>query len=123
MDATTATTSQTVAAATSKPTAYPVDAFDGCERLAEINRLLADYIRYQSQVRLEAASNLPPLIHSANSATHAQIIRRLKDEHHRLEGLKRLINNINRTNEDLIHEYEDPPVNSNTWGDAAPAWQ
>jgi uncharacterized membrane protein YccC len=123
MDATAATTSQTVTAATSKPAAYQVDAFDGHERLAEINRLLADYIRYQSQVRLEAASNLPPLIHSPNSAAHAQIIRHLKDEHRHLEGLKRLINNIDRTNEDLIHEYEDPPVDSNTWGDAAPAWQ
>jgi hypothetical protein len=123
MDATTATMSQTVAAATSKPAAYPVDTFDGRERLAEINRLLADYICYQSQVQLEAASNLPPLIHSADSAARTQIIRRLKDEHHRLEGLKRLINNIDRTNEDLIHEYEDPPVDSNTWGDAAPTWQ
>jgi hypothetical protein len=123
MDATTATTSQTVAAVTPKPTAYPVDTFDGCECLVEINRLLADYIWYQSQVRIEAASNLPPLIHSADSAARAQIIRHLKDEHHRLEGLKRLINNIDRTNEDLIHEYEDPPVDSNTWGDAAPAWQ
>jgi hypothetical protein len=123
MDTTTATTSQTVAAATSKPAAYPVDAFNGRERLAEINRLLADYTRYQSQVRLKAASNLPPLIHSADSAARAQIIRRLKDEHCRLEGLKRLINNIDRTKEDLIHEYEDPPVDSNTWGDAAPAWQ
>jgi hypothetical protein len=123
MDATTTTTSQTVAAATPKPAAYPIDAFDGCERLAEINWLLADYIRYQSQVRLEAASNLPPLIHSTDSATGAQIIRRLKDEHRHLEGLKRLINNIDQTNEDLIHEYKDPPVDSNTWGDAAPAWQ
>jgi hypothetical protein len=123
MDATTTTTSQTIAAATSKPAAYPVDAFDGRERLAEINWLLADYIHYQSQVRLKAASNLPPLIHSANSTARAQIICRLKDEHHRLEGLKRLINNIDQTNEDLIHKYEDPPVDSNTWGDAAPAWQ
>jgi hypothetical protein len=123
MDATAATTSQTVAAATSKPAAYPVDTFDSCECLAEINRLLADYIHYQSQVRLEAASNLPPLIHSADSATHAQIICCLKDEHCHLEGLKRLINNIDRTNEDLIHEYKDPPVDLNTWGDAAPAWQ
>jgi uncharacterized membrane protein YccC len=123
MDSTTATTSQTVAAATSKPATYPVDAFDGCERLAEINRLLVDYIRYQSQVRIEAALNLPPLIHSADSAARAQIIRCLKDEHRRLEGLKRLINNIDQTNEDLIHEYEDPPVDLNTWGDAAPTWQ
>jgi uncharacterized membrane protein YccC len=123
MDATTTTTSQTIAAATSKPATYPVDAFDGHECLVEINRLLADYIRYQSQVWIEAASNLPPLIHSANSTARAQIIRRLKDEHCHLEGLKRLINNINRTNEDLIHEYEDPPVDSNTWGDAAPTWQ
>jgi uncharacterized membrane protein YccC len=123
MDATTATTSQTVATATSKPAAYPVDAFDSRECLAEINWLLADYIRYQSQVRLEAASNLPPLIHPADSAARAQIIRHLKDEHRHLEGLKRLINNIDQTNEDLIHEYEDPPVDSNTWGDAAPVWQ
>jgi hypothetical protein len=123
MDATAATTSQTIAAATSKPATYPVDAFDSCKRLVEINGLLADYIRYQLQVRLKAASNLPPLIHSADSAARAQIIHCLKDEHRRLEGLKRLINNINQTNKDLIHEYEDPPVNSNTWGDAAPAWQ
>jgi hypothetical protein len=89
----------------------------------EINWLVADYIRYQSQVRLEAASNLPPLIHSADSTARAQIIRHLKDEHRRLEGLKRLINNIDWTNEDLIHEYEDQPVDLSTWDDAAPTWQ
>ena len=50
MDA--ASTTSSVSTPSPHAAAYSVHAFDGRERLTEINRLLTDFIRYQTQVRL-----------------------------------------------------------------------
>ena len=101
--------------------AYPVSIFDGRERLAEIHRLLTDYYRYQVHTRFDAALHLPPIVAQADGNTRQQIVQQLRDEHRRLETLKRLINTIDKGNEDLIYYYDHPELeggmtwNANTW--------
>ena len=102
-------------------TAYPISTFDGRERLAEIHRLLADYYRYQVHTRFDAASHLPPIVAQADGNARQQIVQQLRDKHRRLETLKRLINTIDKGNEDLIYYYDHPELeggttwNANTW--------
>ena len=101
--------------------AYPVSTFDGREQLAEIHHLLADYHRYQVHTRFDAASYLPPIVAQADGNACRQIVQQLRDEHCRLETLKRLINTIDKGNEDLIYYYDHPELeggmtwNANTW--------
>ena len=101
--------------------AYPISTFDRRERLAEIHRLLADYYRYQVHTRFDAASHLPPIVTQADGNACRQIVQQLRDEHCRLETLKRLINTIDKGNEDLIYYYDHPELeggtmwNANTW--------
>ena len=121
MDA--ASTASSVSTPSPNAAAYNVNAFDGRERLTEINRLLTDFIRYQTQVRLEAASCLPIFVAAADNGTRNQIVTRLKEEHRRLEALKRLITGIDKANEDLIHFYEDPPLESAWQNNNANGWQ
>ena len=120
MDATSTTSS--VSTPSPHATAYSVHTFNGLECLTEINWLLTDFIHYQTQVRLEATSCLPLFISTANNSARNQIVTRLKEEHRRLEALKRLITGIDKANEDLIHFYEDPPLDS-AWGNNTPGWQ
>ena len=120
MDA--ASTTSSVSTPSPHATAYSVHAFDGRECLTEINWLLTDFIRYQTQVRLEAASCLPLFVSAADNGACNQIVTRLKEEHCCLKALKRLITGIDKANQDLIHFYQDPPLDS-AWGNNAPRWQ
>ena len=121
MDA--ASTASSVSTLSPHAAAYSVHAFDGRERLMEINQLLTDFIRYQTQVRLKAASCLPLFVSAADNGARNQIVTRLKEEHRRLEALKRLITGIDKANEDLIHFYEDPPLESAWQNNHANGWQ
>ena len=101
--------------------AYPISTFDGREQLTEIHCLLADYYRYQVHTRFNTTSYLPPIVAQADGNACQQIIQQLRDKHRRLETLKRLINTINKGNEDLIYYYDHPELeggmtwNANTW--------
>ena len=101
--------------------AYPVSTFDGREQLTEIHHLLTDYYHYQVHTRFDATSYLPPIITQADGNACRQIVQQLRDEHRRLETLKRLINMIDKGNEDLIYYYDHPELeggmtwNTNTW--------
>ena len=93
-------------------TAFPVSAFDGRDRIAEIHKLLADFIRFQTHVRLEASANLPCLIPSPNFADRRNIVKLLEDEGKRIQLLCCLLDTIDKENEVLYYLYNDPPCDT-----------
>ena len=101
--------------------AYPISTFNRHKQLAEIHCLLADCYQYQVHTRFNAASYLPPIITQADGNARQQIVQQLRDKHCHLKTLKRLINMIDKGNEDLIYYYDHPELeggtmwNANTW--------
>ena len=92
-------------------TAFPISVFDGCDRIAEIHKLLMDFIRFQMHVYLEASTNLPCLILVPNFNDCCKIIKLLEDEGKRIQLLCCLLNTINKENKVLYYLYNDLPCN------------
>ena len=101
--------------------AFPVSAFDGCDRIAEIHKLLTDFIRFQTHVRLEASANLPRLEASANLPRlipapnfndRRKIVKLLEDEGKQIQLLRCLLDTIDKENEVLYYLYNDPPCDT-----------
>ena len=100
----------TEAAITALSTAtFPVLAFDGHDQIAKIHKLLADFICFQTHIRLEASANLPCLILGPNFADRRNIVKLLEDEGKRIQLLRCLLNTIDKENEVLYYLYNDPP--------------
>ena len=92
--------------------AFPVSSFDGRDRIAEIHKLLADFIRFQTHVRLEASANLPRLIPAPNFNDRRKIVKLLEDEGKRIQLLRCLLDTIDKENEVLYYLYNDPPCDT-----------
>ena len=108
------------ATSTTNP-AYNVPAFNGRKQLAEIHRHLSDFLHYQSHVRLDTATSLPPGTLHANRNERKAIIALLKEERLRLQTLKQLIDCINTNTGEILDLYEELKVTHNKdWG--ALAW-
>ena len=58
--------------------AYDVPAFNGRKQLTEIHCHLSDFLHYQSHIRLDAATSLPPGTLHANQNERKVIITLLK---------------------------------------------
>ena len=91
---------------------FPVSVFDGRDRIAEIHKLLADFIRFQTHVHLEASANLPRLIPVPNFNDRRKIIKLLEDEGKWIQLLHCLLNTIDKENEVLYYLYNDPPCDT-----------
>ena len=89
--------------------AFPVSAFDGRDRIAEIHKLLVDFIHFQTHVRLKASANLPRLIPSPNFNDRRNIIKLPEDEGKRIQLLRCLLDTIDKENEVLYYLYNNPP--------------
>ena len=105
-----ATTEATIAALST--TAFPVTAFDGRDRITEIHKLLADFICFQTHVRLEVSANLPRLIPSPNFNDGRNIVKLLEDEGKWIQLLRCLLDTIDKENEVLYYLYNDPPCDT-----------
>ena len=105
------TTTEAAVAALSTA-AFPVLAFDGHDRIAKIHKLLADFIRFQTHVRLEASANLPHLILGPNFNDRRNIVKLLEDEGKRTQLLCCLLDTIDKENEVLYYLYNDPPCDT-----------
>ena len=92
--------------------AFPVSAFDGRNRIAEIHKLLVDFIRFQTHVHLEASANLPRLIPAPNFNDCRKIVKLLEDEGKRIQLLRCLLDTIDKENEVLYYLYNDPPCDT-----------
>ena len=100
---------------------YNVLAFNGRKQLAEIHRHLSDFLHYQSHIRLDAATSLPPGTLHANQNERKAIIALLKEECLRLQTLKQLIDCIDTNTGEVLELYEESKVTHNEdWG--ALAW-
>ena len=108
------------ATSTTNP-AYNVPAFNGRKQLAEIHCHLSDFLHYQSHIRLNAATSLPPGMLHTNRRECDAIIAIIKEEHLRLQTLKQLIDCINMNNGEILELYEESKiVHAQDWG--ALAW-
>ena len=108
------------ATSTTNPT-YNVLAFNGRKQLMEIHRHLSDFLHYQSHIRLDAATSLPPGMLHANQNERKAIITLLKEECLRLQTLKQLIDCINTNTGEILDLYEESKVtHDEDWG--ALAW-
>ena len=93
---------------TTNPT-YNVPAFNGRKQLTEIHHHLSDFLHYQSHIRLDAATSLPPGT-------------LLKEECLCLQTLKQLIDCIDTNTGKILDLYEELKVTHNedwgalTWG-------
>ena len=67
------------ATSTTNP-AYDVPAFNGRKQLMEIHHHLSDFLHYQSHIRLDAATSLPPGTLHADRNERKAIIALLKEE-------------------------------------------
>ena len=92
--------------------AFPIMAFDGCDRIAKIHKLLADFIRFQMHVRLKASANLPRLIPGPNFNNRRNIVKLLEDEGKWIQLLRCLLDTIDKENEVLYYLYNDPPCDT-----------
>ena len=109
---------------TSNPT-YNVPAFNGRKQLTEIHRHLSDFLHYQSHIRLDAATSLPPGMLHTNRNERKAIIALLKEEHLRLQTLKQLIDCINTNTGEILDLYEvthDEDWGALAWG-PLPEWE
>ena len=102
--------------------AYNVLAFNGRKQLVEIHHHLSDFLHYQSHIRLDAATSLPPGMLHVNRNERKAIIALLKEEHLRLQTLKQLIDCIDMNTSEILDLYEELKVTHNEdWG--ALAWE
>ena len=101
--------------------AYDIPAFNGRKQLAEIHRLITNFLHYQSHIWLNAATSLPPGTLYANQNERKAIIALLKEEHLRLQTLKQLIDCIDANTGEILNLYEELQITHNEdWG--ALAW-
>ena len=100
------------AIATLSTATFPISAFDGRNRIAEIHKLLADFICFQTHVRLEVSTNLPRLIPAPNFNDRRKIVKLLEDEGKWIQLLRCLLNTIDKENEVLYYLYNDPPCDT-----------
>ena len=108
------------ATSTTNP-AYNVPAFNGRKQLAEIHRHLSDFLHYQSHVRLDATTSLPPGTLHANRRERDAIIAIIKEERLHLQTLKQLIDCIDTNDGEILELYEESKiVHAQDWG--ALAW-
>ena len=108
------------ATSTTNP-AYNVLAFNGRKQLAEIHHHLSNFLYYQSHIRLDAATSLPPGTLHADQNERKAIIALLKEERLRLQTLKQLIDCIDTNTGEVLELYEESKVTHNEdWG--ALAW-
>ena len=108
------------ATSTTNP-AYNVSAFNGRKQLAEVHRHLSDFLHYQSHVRLDAATSLPPGTLQANRRECDAIIAIIKEERLRLQTLKQLIDCIDTNDGEILKLYKESKiVHAQDWG--ALAW-
>ena len=108
------------ATSTTNP-AYNVPAFNGRKQLVEIHRHLSDFLHYQSHIRLDAATSLPPGTRHADRNKRKAIIALLKEEHLCLQTLKQLIDCIDTNTGEILNLYKESKVTHNKdWG--ALAW-
>ena len=108
------------ATSTTNPT-YNVPAFNGRKQLTEIHCHLSDFLHYQSHIRLDAATSLPPGMLHTNRCEHDVIITIIKEERLRLQTLKQLIDCIDMNNGEILELYEESKIiHTQDWG--ALAW-
>ena len=108
------------ATSTTNPT-YNVLAFNGRKQLAEIHRHLSDFLHYQSHIRLDAATSLPPGTLHADRNERKAIIALLKEERLHLQTLKQLIDCIDMNTGEVLKLYEESKItHEQDWG--ALAW-
>ena len=108
------------ATSTTYPT-YNVPAFNGRKQLAEIHHHLSDFLHYQSHIRLDAATYLPPGTLHANHRKRDAIIAIIKEERLCLQTLKQLIDCIDTNDGEILELYEESKiVHAQDWG--ALAW-
>ena len=108
------------ATSTTNP-AYNVLAFNGRKQLTEIYRHLSDFLHYQSHVRLDAATSLPPGTLHANHHERDAIITIIKEERLRLHTLKQLIDCIDTNDGEILELYKESKIiYAQDWG--ALAW-
>ena len=101
--------------------AYNVPAFNGRKQLTEIHHHLSDFLHYQSHIRLDATTSLPPGMLHANRNERKAIIVLLKEECLHLQTLKQLIDCIDMNTGEILDLYEESKVTHNEdWG--ALAW-
>ena len=101
--------------------AYNVPAFNGRKQLAEIHHHLSDFLHYQSHIRLDATTSLPPGTLHADRNERKAIIALLKEERLRLQTLKQLIDCIDTNTGEVLKLYEESKVtHEQDWG--ALAW-
>ena len=98
--------------ATLSAATFPISAFNGCDRIAKIHKLLADFICFQTHVHLEASANLPHLIPAPNFNNRRKIVKLLEDEGKQIQLLRCLLDTIDKENEVLYYLYNDPPCNT-----------
>ena len=92
--------------------AFPVSAFDGCDRIAKIHKLLMDFICFQMHIHLEASANLPHLILVPNFNDRHKIVKLLEDEGKQIQLLCCLLDTIDKENEVLYYLYNDLPCDT-----------
>ena len=111
----------TMDATTTSNPAYNVPAFNRRKQLVDIHCHLTDFLHYQSHIRLDAATSLPPgTLHTDRNERKA-IIALLKEEHLHLQTLKQLIDCIDMNTGKILNLYEELKVTHNEdWG--ALAW-
>ena len=108
------------ATSTTNP-AYNVPAFNGRKQLAEIHCHLSDFLHYQSHIRLDATTSLPPGTLHTNHHERDAIITIIKEEHLCLQTLKQLIDCINTNDGEILELYEESKIiHTQDWG--ALAW-
>ena len=104
------------ATSTTNPT-YNVPAFNGRKQLTEIHRHLSDFLHYQSHIRLDAATSLPPGTLHTNCCKRDAIIAIIKEEHLCLQTLKQLIDCIDTNDGETLELYEESKiVHAQDWG-------
>ena len=101
--------------------AYNVPAFNGRKQLAEIHRHLSNFLHYQSHIRLNTATSLPPGMLHANCRERDAIIAIIKEERLCLQTLKQLIDCIYTNDGKILELYKESKiVHTQDWG--ALAW-
>ena len=101
--------------------AYNIPAFNGRKQLVEIHCHLSDFLHYQSHIRLDATTSLPPGMLHANCRKCDAIITIIKEECLHLQTLKQLIDCINTNDGEILELYEESKIiHAQDWG--ALAW-
>jgi len=86
--------------------AFDVSAFDGCRQFQEIHELLSDFIHYQSHIQSHLSTSLPLEIPRPNEEQRQSILDLLKEENHKVQTLRDLLEIIRKNNVRMIKKYD-----------------